>query len=236
MRCRATAFAFDLSTIPLHSRWPLFEVSASTWRPSGSSASAKYSPSSTQKSRLNRRFRSAASRSSLSASSSSLPDRAARGARRAPSRRTRSPGARRSPAGSRAACRRGTRSSPTSPSSTGSRGPSPRCAACTRCTRAAREVRVLVDPVQRRARLDLELAHERAVAGPALVLVEQDDVQRRRVGGAVVRRVRALLERRHLPVAHLVEDPPGVLVAEVVGAGRPASRRARAASSRRARA
>ena len=62
----------------------------------------------------------------------------------------------------------------------------------------------------------LELADERTVAGPALVLVEQHDVQRRRVGAAVVRRVRALLERGHLAVAHLVEDPAGILVAEVV--------------------
>ena len=78
------------------------------------------------------------------------------------------------------------------------------------------EVRVLVDPAQRCARLDLELAHERAVARPALVLVEEDDVQRRCIDRSVVRRVRTLLERRHLAVAHLVEDPPRILVAEVV--------------------
>ena len=71
---------------------------------------------------------------------------------------------------------------------------------------------------ERGPRLDLELAHERAVAGPALVLVEQYDVERRRVGGAVVRRVRALLEGRHLAVPHLVQDPAGILVAEVVQA------------------
>ena len=52
----------------------MFEVSASTWLPSGSSASAKYSPSSTQKSRLKRRLRSAASFSSLSAKRGVLPD------------------------------------------------------------------------------------------------------------------------------------------------------------------
>ena len=69
------------------------------------------------------------------------------------------------------------------------------------------QVGVLVDPVERGPRLVLEVADELAVAGPALVLVEQDDVQRRRVDGAVVRRVRPLLERGHLAVAHLVEDP-----------------------------
>ena len=56
------------------------------------------------------------------------------------------------------------------------------------------------------------------VAGPALVLVEQHHVERRRVGAAVVGRVRPLLEGGHLPVAHLVEDPARVLVAEVVDA------------------
>ena len=37
-RWRATAFAFDFSTMPLQSRWPLFDVSESTWLPSVSSA------------------------------------------------------------------------------------------------------------------------------------------------------------------------------------------------------
>src|SRR5262249_54340967 len=55
------------------------------------------------------------------------------------------------------------------------------------------QVRVLVDPVERGARLVLEVAHEPAVAGPALVLVEQNDEEHRRVGAAVVGRVRTLL-------------------------------------------
>ena len=38
MRWRTIAFAFDLSTMPLHSRWPMFEVSESTLRPSASRA------------------------------------------------------------------------------------------------------------------------------------------------------------------------------------------------------
>ena len=91
-------------------------------------------------------------------------------------------------------------------------------AAPVRDVAVAHQVGVLVDPVQRGARLALEVADEPPVAGPALVLVEQHDVERRRVGAAVVRRVRTLLERRHLAVAHLVEDSPGVLVAEVVDA------------------
>ena len=82
----------------------------------------------------------------------------------------------------------------------------------------AEQVGVLVDPVERRPGLVLELPHGLAVTGPALVLVEQHDVERRRVGTAVVRRMRPLLEGRHLPVAHLVQDAAGVLVAEVVEA------------------
>ena len=59
--------AGELGFFPPHSKWPLFEVKESTWLPSTSSASAKNSPSSTQKSWLNRRFRSAASCSRWSA-------------------------------------------------------------------------------------------------------------------------------------------------------------------------
>ena len=51
------------------------------------------------------------------------------------------------------------------------------------------QVGVLVDPVQRSAGLALELPDELAVARPALVLVEQHDVERRRVRAPVVRRV-----------------------------------------------
>src|SRR4029453_8586119 len=60
MSCRATALALALSTMPFQSRCPLFDESESTRRPSASRAMAKYSPSSTQKSRFNRRFRSEA--------------------------------------------------------------------------------------------------------------------------------------------------------------------------------
>ena len=80
----------------------------------------------------------------------------------------------------------------------------------------AHEVGVLVDPVERGAGLVLEVADQLLVAGPALVLVEEDDVQRGRVDRAVIGRVRALLEGRHLAVSHLVQDPPRILVAEVV--------------------
>ena len=82
----------------------------------------------------------------------------------------------------------------------------------------ALQVGVLVDPGQGRARLPLERAHELRVAGPALVLVEQHDVERRRVDRAVVGRVRPLLEGGHLAEAQLVQDAARVLVAEVVAA------------------
>ena len=62
----------------------------------------------------------------------------------------------------------------------------------------------------------LELPDGPAVTGPALVLVEQHHVERSGVCTAVVRRVRPLLEGRHLSVAHLVQDATGVLVTEVV--------------------
>jgi hypothetical protein len=82
----------------------------------------------------------------------------------------------------------------------------------------AHEVGVLVDPGQSGARFVFQLAHQLRVAGPALVLVEQHHVERRRVHGAVVRRVRAFFERRHLAVPHLVQDAARILVAEVVAA------------------
>ena len=145
-----------------------------------------------------------------------LPDLAARAARRAPSRRTRTPGARTSPAGSPAASRRGTRSSPTSPSSTGSRAPSPRCGAGTRCSPCP----------WRSAYSSIQVSAARASISSSRTSA-RSPVQRSYSSSrttysgvastdAVVRRVRALLERRHLPVAHLVEDPARVLVAEVV--------------------
>ena len=217
MRWRTTAFAFDLSTMPLQSRWPLFEASASTCLPSASSASAKYSPSSTQKSRLKRRLRSAACFSSSSANVRVLPDAA------------REPGA----AHLRVVrvaleLARRAREAGEPPVAVRDRVPGVLpalvlepgllVAALVRDVAVALEVGVLVDPVERGPRLVLELAHELAVAGPALVLVEQHDVERRRVGAAVVRRVRPLLERGHLAVAHLVQDPARVLVAEVVDA------------------
>ena len=100
----------------------------------------------------------------------------------------------------------------------------------------AHQVRVFVDPVEGGARLLLQVSHEPTVSGPALVLVEQHDVERGRVGRAEVGRVRALLERRQLPVAHLVEDPAGVLVPEVVDAASLPVAESLQRRSRRARA
>src|SRR6266536_3779886 len=56
-------------------------------------------------------------------------------------------------------------------------------AALVRDVAVAHQVRVLVDPVQCGARLVLQFVDEPAIAGPALVLVQQHDVQRRCVGG-----------------------------------------------------
>ena len=115
------------------------------------------------------------------------------------------------------ACRR-RRSSPRSPSSTGFPARSPGCDLI-RDIPVALQVRVLVDPPQRRTGLELQLPHQPGVAGPAPVLVQQDDKQRGRVGAAVVGRMGSLLEGGQLAVAHLVEDAAGILVAEVVDAG-----------------
>jgi hypothetical protein len=76
----------------------------------------------------------------------------------------------------------------------------------------AYQVRVLVDPRQRRARLVLKLPDEVSVSSPTLVLVEQHDEQRRGIHRAVVRGMGTFFEGRQLAVAHLVEDPAWVLV------------------------
>src|SRR5262245_29563837 len=55
-----------------------------------------------------------------------------------------------------------------------------------------------VYPAKSSARRMLHLPHQLCVAGPALVLVEQDEEQGRRVGGAEVRRMGTLLEGGHL--------------------------------------
>ena len=204
--------------------------SESTWRPSASSASAKYSPSSTQKSRLKRRLRSAACFSSSSAKAGSFQT----SARQAGAAHLGVVGValqlagRPREAGQRAVAV-GDRVPGVLPALVLEAGLL--VAALVGDVAVALQVGVLVDPVERGARLVLEVAHELRVAGPALVLVEQDDEQRRRVGGAVVRRVRPLLEGRHLAVAHLVQDAPGILVAEVVDPRALPHRRARAASS-----
>ena len=200
--------------MPLQSRWPLFEASASTWLPSGSSASAKYSPFSIQKSRLKRRLRSAASFSSRSESSRSFQiSRASLHASHLRVVRVALELAGRSEA--RQGSRPGTRSNPTSPSNTGSRGPFPRCGGGTRCSRS---------PEGRRTRRSSSAQHAprargrgRASCLPSSARTRPAERRRgRRVDRAVVRGMRTFLERRHLAVAHLVKDPAGVFVAEVV--------------------
>src|SRR6266404_1484573 len=60
-----------------------------------------------------------------------------------------------------------------------------------------------IDPRQRGARVRLQIAHQLGIAGPPLVLVEQHEVQRRRVGCAEVRRLRPLAEPRELRFGQL---------------------------------
>src|SRR5262245_52568222 len=64
----------------------------------------------------------------------------------------------------------------------------------------------------------LHLPHQLCVTAPALVLVEQDEEQGRRIRGSEVRGVRALLEGRHLTPANFVKDLSRLLVAKVVPA------------------
>ena len=121
-------------------------------------------------------------------------------------------------AGIPATCRRGTRSNRGESFQHWFSRPGLFVATLVRHVAIALEVGVLVDPSQRSAHFVLELADELGVAGPSLVVVEQHDEQLRRVGRAEVRRMRSLLERGHLAVAHLVEDPARFLFAEVVDA------------------
>ena len=81
------------------------------------------------------------------------------------------------------------------------------------------QVGVGVDPVQRGSGLIFQVAHKLNVARPALVLVEEHEIQGRRVGTAVVGRMRPLLKGCHLPVPHLMQDPAGIFIAEVVESG-----------------
>jgi hypothetical protein len=64
--------------------------------------------------------------------------------------------------------------------------------------------------------LALQLADQLVVAGPAVVLVQQDEEQRRGVGAPEVRRVRPLAARGQLAEAQLVQDLAGLLLVEVV--------------------
>src|ERR1700722_16865055 len=91
-------------------------------------------------------------------------------------------------------------------------------------------VAAVIDPLQRRSGIWLERAYERVVAGPAVILVEQDQEQRRGVGRPEVGRVRALAASRELAEAQLVQDLAGLAFVEVLalarlGAGEHAQRR-----------
>ena len=82
------------------------------------------------------------------------------------------------------------------------------------------EVAVLSIQPQRGERVRPEPVDELVVAGPALVLVEQHQPQRRRVDRAVVGRVRDLVGARQLAGAQLVQDLARLRVAPVVDLGR----------------
>ena len=79
-------------------------------------------------------------------------------------------------------------------------------------------IAVLVDPGERSGDLVPSPQNERVLAGEAPVLREEDQPERRRVGGAVVGAVRLLAQLRQLAAADLVQDLAGLLVAEVVDA------------------
>src|SRR5207249_8426771 len=70
-----------------------------------------------------------------------------------------------------------------------------------------------------------ELPDDIGATRPALVLVEQDDEQGRRVGRAVVGRMRAFLEGGQLAEAHLVQDLSRLGVAERIDRSRSEERR-----------
>ena len=109
---------------------------------------------------------------------------------------------------------------PTSPSSTGCRAPA--TTGCgTRRSRRRRGRRTGRSTRAPRATLVPPAANEVVVAGEAPVLRQQDQPERRRVGGAVVRAVRLLAEHRQLAAADLVQDLAGLLVAEVVDLASP---------------
>ena len=73
-----------------------------------------------------------------------------------------------------------------------------------------------VDPLER-GQYARAVSNRLVVVGEAPVVGEQDQPQRRGVGGSVVRAVRRLLpEDCQLALAHLVQDLPRLRVAEVV--------------------
>ena len=77
-------------------------------------------------------------------------------------------------------------------------------------------IAVPVDPGERGGDLVPSPENERVLAGEAPVLREEDQPERRRVGGAVVGAVRHLAQPRQLAAADFVQDLAGLLVPEVV--------------------
>ncbi len=77
-------------------------------------------------------------------------------------------------------------------------------------------VAVVVDPVERGLGVGQVSFQQRVIAGRAPGGVQRDQIQRRGVGGAVIRRVRDQLEVREFTVTKLVHDLAGFGVAEII--------------------
>ena len=95
------------------------------------------------------------------------------------------------------------------------------------------EIAVAVDPLEAALGDGPVAVEERVVAEPPPRLVERDEVERRRVRGAVVGRVRDLVEVRELAEPELVQDLARLGVAKGVELRRLVARRA--SRARRAR-
>ena len=74
----------------------------------------------------------------------------------------------------------------------------------------------LLDPLDRPIGVRQEAVDQLAGEAPPAKLAEEHDEQRRGVGGAVVDRAAAQRQRRRLTEAHLVQDPPRLLLGAVV--------------------
>src|SRR5690606_8302566 len=82
------------------------------------------------------------------------------------------------------------------------------------------EIAVLLQPGHGGSSRLLQPSHRGRVAGPALVLIEDDEEKRRGIRGPVVRRVWTLAEVSQLTIAQLMQDLARLRVPEVVNLDR----------------